>query len=187
VVDVRNNPGGLLEQAIEVTSQFLKEGNVLLQEDAQGNREAFAVKPNGVATDLPMVVLINRGSASAAEIFSGAIQDQERGMIIGETTFGTGTVLRPFELDDGSGLLLGTSQWLTPKGRLIRKHGIEPDLAVDLPVGANLTTPLDLKDLTQAELLKSEDIQLLKALETLKVIPQVNIEERTAPEVTPTK
>ncbi|MBI1882037.1 MAG: S41 family peptidase [Chloroflexi bacterium] len=181
VVDVRNNPGGLLEQAVKVTSQFLKDGKVLLQEDAQGHRETFEVKPGGIATDLPMVVLINRGSASAAEIFAGAIQDNKRGTVLGETTFGTGTVLQPFELDDGSGLLLGTSQWLTPNGRLIRKHGIEPDVAVDLPVGAALTTPPALEEMTQAELLKSEDSQLLKALEYLKVIPEVSVEGETKP------
>ncbi len=176
VVDVRNNPGGLLEQAIEVSSQFLKDGNVLLQEDAKGNREVFPVKQGGIATDMPMVVLINRGSASAAEIFAGAVQDHKRGTVVGETTFGTGTVLRPYELDDGSGLLLGTSQWLTPNGRLIRKHGIEPDMLVDLPIGADLVAPIELRDMTQAELLKSEDTQLLKALELLKVIPQVNLQ-----------
>jgi carboxyl-terminal processing protease len=161
----------------------LKDGNVLLQEDAQGNRETFPVKPGGVATDLPIVVLINRGSASAAEIFAGAIQDNKRGAVLGETTFGTGTVLQPFQLDDGSGLLLGTSQWLTPNGRLIRKQGIEPDVTVDLPVGAGLVTPPELETLTQAELLKSEDTQLLKALEYLKVIPEVSVESEIQPEL----
>lgn len=178
VVDVRNNPGGLLEQAIKVTSQFVKEGNVLLQEDAQGQRKSFEVEPGGVATDIPIVVLINRGSASAAEIFAGAIQDHKRGQIVGETTFGTGTVLKPFKLDDGSGLLLGTSQWLTPKGRLIRKHGIEPDVAVDLPIGADFVTPLNIKDMTKDELLASEDTQVLKALELLKAIPEGTVENR---------
>jgi carboxyl-terminal processing protease len=187
VVDVRNNPGGLLEQAVEVTSQFLKSGNVLIQEDAQGNRETFPVETGGVATDMPMVVLINRGSASAAEIFAGAIQDHKRGTVVGETTFGTGTVLRPFELDNGAGLLLGTSQWLTPNGRLIRKQGIEPDVPVDLPIEADLLTPLTLKDVTEAELLKAEDTQLLKALELLKAIPQVNVEETDQPETETTK
>ena len=75
VLDLRNNPGGLLDQAIRVTSEFLTDGNVLLQEDANGNREAFAVRENGVATDLPLVVLVNRGSASSSEIFAGAMQD----------------------------------------------------------------------------------------------------------------
>ncbi len=175
ILDVRNNPGGLLEQAIKVTSQFLEDGNVLLQEDADSNRESFAVKPGGIATDIPLVVLTNRGSASSAEIFAGAIQDHKRGPVVGETTFGTGTVLRPFELDDGSALLLGTSQWLTPNGRLIRKQGIEPDVVVELPVGADLLTPREIKDLTVSELLKAEDQQLLKALELLDAAPKVDI------------
>lgn len=171
VLDVRNNPGGLLEQAINVTSQFLTDGNVLLQEDAGGTREAFAVKPDGVATDIPLVVLTNRGSASSAEIFAGAIQDHERGVVVGETTFGTGTVLRPFQLDDGSALLLGTSQWLTPNGRLIRKQGIEPDIVVELPAGSDLISPYELREMSLTELLNSEDGQLLKALEVLDAVP----------------
>ncbi len=175
IVDVRNNPGGLLEQAINVTSQFLTEGDVLLQEDSNGNREAFAVKPDGVATELPLVVLTNRGSASSAEIFAGAVQDHDRGTVVGETTFGTGTVLQPFQLDDGSALLLGTSQWLTPDGRLIRKQGIEPDITVEVEAGADLLAPREVSELTVPELLDSEDAQLLKALEVLEATPEANI------------
>jgi carboxyl-terminal processing protease len=174
IIDVRNNPGGLLDQAIKVTSQFLKDGNVLLEENAEGQRRAFPVEAGGVATEIPMVVLINRGTASAAEIFAGAIQDHQRGRLVGETTFGTGTVLQTFKLDDGSALLLGTSQWLTPNGRLIRKQGIEPDVPVELPLGTNLLSPGELKSLTVADLLKSQDTQLLKALELLNSLPQVN-------------
>lgn len=96
IVDMRNNPGGLLEQAIKVTSLFLREGNVLLEEDAQGNRTPFPVQPTEDVTDLPLVVLVNPGTASSAEIFAGAIQDQKRGQVVGETTIGTGTVLQPF-------------------------------------------------------------------------------------------
>jgi len=176
VVDVRNNPGGLLQQAIDVTSQFVTGGNVLLQEDADGTRVPYAVKPDGVATDLPLVVLINRGTASSAEIFAGAIQDHRRGVVVGETTFGTGTVLRPFNLNDGSAILLGTSQWLTPDGRLIRKQGIEPDIVVEVPAGRNLLTPFELKEMTPAELLTSEDTQLLEALEVLDAVPQSNVD-----------
>ncbi len=176
VVDVRNNPGGLLEQVIKLSSQFLTEGDVLLQEDAEGNREAFSVQPHGAAPDIPLIVLINGGSASASEIFAGAIQDHERGTVVGETSFGTGTVLQPFQLSDGSALLLGTSQWLTPEGRLIRKQGIEPDIIVDIPIGANLLTPLELKEMTVVEMVTSEDEQLLKALELLDVLPQVDVE-----------
>ncbi len=171
ILDVRNNPGGLLEQAINVTSQFLSQGNVLQQEDAQGHRRAFAVKKGGLAPDIPLVVLANRGSASSAEIFAGAIQDHERGLVVGETTFGTGTVLQPFQLEDGSLLMLGTSQWLTADGRLIRKQGIEPDVTVDLPLGANLLAPAQVEDLTIPELLNSEDAQLLQALELLDALP----------------
>ena len=175
IVDVRNNPGGLLEQAIDVTSQFLKDGDVLLQEDAQGNRENFPVNPGGVATEIPLVVLTNRGSASSAEIFAGAVQDHDRGVVVGETTFGTGTVLRPYNLSDGSALLLGTSQWLTPEGRLIRKQGIDPDIEVEVPIGANLLSPFDIEELTVSELLKSEDAQLLKALDVLEATPEPDI------------
>ena len=172
IIDVRNNPGGLLDQAVRVTSQFLAQGNVLLQEDANGDREVFAVRLDGIATEIPLVVLVNRGTASSAEIFAGALQDYQRGPVVGETTFGTGTVLRPYELDDGSVLLLGTSQWLTPKGRLIRKHGIEPDVAVEMPVGANLLSPGEVESLTVDELVASEDSQLLKGLELLNALPQ---------------
>ncbi len=168
IIDVRSNPGGLLEQAVAVTSQFLKDGNVLQQEDFTGTREPFAVKAGGVATDIPLVVLINRGTASASEIFAGAIQDHQRGKVMGETSFGTGTVLEPFILNDGSGLMLGTSQWLTANGRLIRKHGIEPDVKVELSIGKELLYPAKIKGLTASDLLKSEDTQVLKALELLK-------------------
>jgi carboxyl-terminal processing protease len=172
IIDVRNNPGGLLDQAIKVTSQFLKDGNVLQQEDAEGNRKAYPVVEGGLATDIPLAVLINRGSASSSEIFAGAIQDHNRGKVVGETTFGTGTVLEPFQLEDGSALMLGTSQWLTANGRLIRKHGIEPDEAVKVPIEADLISPLALKTLSADDLLKSEDTQLLKALELLGAIPE---------------
>jgi carboxyl-terminal processing protease len=89
IVDVRNNPGGLLRQAVSVTSQFLTDGYVLQQEDADGNRQVFPVKAGGIAIDIPVVVLINRGSASSSEIFAGALQDHGRAVVVGETTFGT--------------------------------------------------------------------------------------------------
>ncbi|MCB0214147.1 MAG: S41 family peptidase [Anaerolineae bacterium] len=174
ILDVRNNPGGLLEQAIRVTSEFLSDGNVLIQEDADGSREPFPVRAGGVAPEIPIMVLINHGTASSSEIFAGAIQDHERGTVIGETSFGTGTVLRPFELEDGSALLLGTSQWLTADGRLIRKQGIEPDVVVELPIGTDLILPDDLTTMTVSELLASEDAQVLKALELFGSLPQAS-------------
>lgn len=172
VLDLRNNPGGLLDQAISVTSQFLDSGNVLQEADAEGNVKAYAVKPGGIATDIPMVVLINPGSASSSEIMAGAIQDYERAPLVGETTFGTGTVLEPFQLSDGAALYLGTRQWLTAEGRLIRKQGIEPDVEVKLSISADLVNADTLEELTVEELLASEDAQLLKALELLDALPE---------------
>lgn len=169
IVDVRNNPGGLLEQAVRVTSQFIAEGDALLEEDAQGNRQTYPVEGDGVATEIPLVVLINPGSASSSEILAGAVQDYERGTLVGETTFGTGTVLQPYTLADNSALLLGTKQWLTPHGRLIRQQGIDPDIEVILPIEAVLLIPGEIAEMSLDEVWASDDLQLLAALETLGI------------------
>jgi carboxyl-terminal processing protease len=166
VLDLRNNPGGLLDQAVEVASQFLPEGTpVLLEADRDGNRETTVTRDGGAALDLPLVVLVNKNSASSAEIVSGALQDAGRATLVGETTFGTGTVLTPFRLSDGSRLLLGTQQWLTPEGRVIRGQGIEPDELVDLPADVAPLTPAEAAELPAAELPASDDVQLTRALE----------------------
>jgi carboxyl-terminal processing protease len=171
-MDVRNNPGGLLEQAINVISQFVESGNALQEADAAGRRKNYPIRRGGIATDIPMVVLINRGSASSSEIFAGAMQDHDRAIVVGETTFGTGTVLEPFPLADGSALMLGTKQWLTADGRLIRKQGIEPDEVLELPIGTELIYPSLAEEMTLEELLESEDAQVLKALELLDALPE---------------
>lgn len=166
VLDLRNNPGGLLDQAVEVASQFLPAGTtVLLEEDREGRRETTAARNGGVALELPLVVLINEGSASSAEIVSGALQAAGRAPLVGETTFGTGTVLTPYRLSDGSRLLLGTQQWLTPDGRQIRGQGIEPDEQVALPVEVAPLTPAEAAELGSSELREGEDLQLARALE----------------------
>lgn len=167
VLDLRNDPGGLLDEAIGVTSQFLGNGNVLLVQNAQGQQEAIPVKPGGLALNTPMVVLVNQGTASAAEIVSGALQDAHRATVIGETTFGTGTVLNGFPLTDGSQILLATEEWLTPNGRVIWHKGIAPDVTISL---ANTVTPLipeSAKGLTAIQLQSSQDAQLLKAISVL--------------------
>lgn len=168
ILDVRSNTGGLLDQCIAVTSQFVSGGNVLVEQDAQGNRKAHKVQPGGIATEIPMVVLIDQGTASAAEIFAGAIQDQGRAKVVGETSFGTGTVLTPFSLSDGSALFLGTSEWLTPNGRQIWKQGIIPDEVVALPAGSAGVTPRSAGEMTPEQLRSSQDAQVQKALELLK-------------------
>lgn len=167
ILDLRNNPGGLLSEAVGVASQFLSSGNVLQVRDAQGKVQDIAVEKGGVATDLPVVVLINQGTASAAEIVSGALQDAGRARLLGETTFGTGTVLNDFPLSDGSEVLLATQEWLTPKGRLIWHQGIQPDVAVTLPENVTPLTPDLERQMTATQLQTSQDIQLLRAVQLL--------------------
>ncbi len=167
VLDLRNDPGGLLDEAIGVTSQFLTSGDVLLEKDAQGNVIHVPVKSGALAPDLPMVVLINQGTASAAEIVSGALQDAGRAQLVGETTFGTGTVLQDFPLADGSSMLLATQEWLTPKGRVIWHQGIEPGQVVALPTGVLPLTPEGERQMTDSDLKSSQDAQLLEGLNLL--------------------
>jgi carboxyl-terminal processing protease len=168
LLDLRGNPGGLKEQAVAVTSEFLKDGVVFIEQDARGRRTPVQVVPGGRATDLPLVVLIDEGTASAAEILAGALQDHSRGKLVGTRTFGTGTVLQPFPLSDGAAVLLAVAQWLTPTGRQIWHKGITPDETVALPQGAAVLLPEMEPDLTAADLARSEDRQLLRGLELLK-------------------
>jgi len=168
VLDLRNNPGGLLKEAIGVASQFLPEGTpVLERQDAQGNVKVETAVSGGAGLDIPLVVLINQGSASASEIVAGALQDNKRAQLVGETTFGTGTVLNEFDLSDGSALLLATEQWLTPSGRVIWHAGIKPDTAVALAPNATLLHPEAERQLSPAGLQASDDAQLLRALQLL--------------------
>jgi carboxyl-terminal processing protease len=167
ILDLRNNPGGLLDQALDLANQFLESGVVVLQEDREGKRKAYEAKPGGLAVDLPLAVLINQGSASASEITAGAVQDNERGVVIGTTTFGTGTILQTFQLSDGSAVLLAVAQWLTPDGREIKGRGIEPDILVELPVGTSPLRPGSEAEETWEGLVGSQDVQLLRAIEEL--------------------
>jgi len=131
IFDLRNNPGGLLDEAIAVGSQFIADGVITIEREKGGTEQVFEALPNGVATDIPLVVLINQGSASAAEIVAGAIQDYKRGTVIGEQSFGKGTVQIPYTLSDGSELRVTIAEWLTPKGRQINGNGITPDVVVE--------------------------------------------------------
>lgn len=168
ILDLRNNPGGLLSESIGVASQFLPEGTAVLQrQDAQGQVKTEAAQAGGVALDIPLVVLINEGSASASEIVAGALQDNDRATLVGETTFGTGTVLNEFDLSDGSALLLATEEWLTPEGRLIWHQGIVPDTTIALENGEQPLLPEASRQMTAEELSNSSDAQLLQAIQTL--------------------
>lgn len=167
IVDVRGNPGGLKNKAVAVTSEFLASGTVFIEKDARGNIRPVTVKPDGIATDLPLVVLIDEGTASSAEIFAAAIQDHERGQLVGTRTFGTGTILQPFVLPDGGALLLGVSQWLTPSGRQVWHRGIKPDVEVALAAEAAIVQPEANTQMTSATLSQSTDAQFLKAIQIL--------------------
>jgi len=167
ILDLRNDPGGLLDEAIAVASQFLHGGNVLLEQNARGQTTPVPVQSGGVAPAIALVVLVNQGTASSAEVVAGAIQDAHRGTIVGEPTFGTGTVLIQFALSDGSMLLLATEKWLTPNGRTIWHHGLTPDIVVALPPNGTLLRPELEQAMTADQLRASTDAQLLRALELL--------------------
>lgn len=169
ILDLRNNPGGLLHEAVAVASQFLPADSVVvLRQDGDGQVKEELTLDDARRTELPLVVLINQGSASASEIVSGAMQDHGRATLVGETTFGTGTVLNEFGLSDGSAILLATEQWLTPDGRIIWREGIVPDEVVDLTGPVQLVVPETVDELTAEQLTASGDTQVLRAVEILQ-------------------
>lgn len=167
ILDLRNNPGGLLSEAIGVASQFLTSGNVMLEKNAKGDISPVPVEKGAVAPKIQMVVLINGGTASAAEIVSGALQDANRAKLVGETTFGTGTVLNEFPLSDGSALLLATQEWLTPNGHSFWHVGISPNITVTMSANVTPLIPEAERNMTAAQLKSSGDVQLLKAIQIL--------------------
>jgi carboxyl-terminal processing protease len=130
VLDLRDNPGGYLSSAVDVASQFLKEGSVVVHEVRDGRRRPSLAHAGGLATDLTVVVLVNRGSASGSEIVAGALRDHDRAILIGETTFGKGTVQVPRDLSDGSTVRLTVATWLTPAGKPIQGLGVTPSIEV---------------------------------------------------------
>jgi carboxyl-terminal processing protease len=167
ILDLRNNPGGLFDEAVGTASQFLDGGNVLFEKDAKGKVKPVPVKSGGVAYTIPMVVLVNEGTASAPEIVAGALQDARRATLVGEKTFGTGTVLETFPLSDGSALMLAIEEWLTPSGHTIWHKGVSPDINVRLPPDIDPLFPGTKKGMTPTELRNSGDKQLLRALDLL--------------------
>ncbi len=174
ILDLRNDPGGLFDQAVRVASEFLSSGNVLLEQDRSGRRREIPVRPGGVATTTPLVVLVNHGTASGAEIVAGALQDHRRAIVVGEQTFGTGTVLNEYPLSDGSAILLGVRQWLTPEGHVIWRNGITPNKIVAEPAGVTPIIPSELKSLSPDQLQRRGDAQLLEAVQLLASQPTAN-------------
>jgi carboxyl-terminal processing protease len=130
ILDLRNNPGGLLDSAIEVASKFIKEGPIVHIKDRDGIVASIESKGNEYP-EWPLFVLVNEGSASASEIVAGAIQDSGRGKLLGEKTFGKGVVQQVFNLYNGSGIAITTSEYFTPNERSINHIGIEPDILIE--------------------------------------------------------
>ncbi|MDE7523218.1 S41 family peptidase, partial [Ligilactobacillus salivarius] len=138
ILDLRQNPGGLLPQAIEISSLFVPDGEILFKvEDRAGNIEEYKSSNNN-NSDTPLVVLIDKGSASASEILAAAVKESANVPLIGEKSFGKGTVQTAQDFDDGSNMKFTTSKWLTPKGNWIHEKGIKPDYEVSLPEYASL-------------------------------------------------
>jgi carboxyl-terminal processing protease len=156
IIDLRNNPGGLLDVCVDIADEFLGEGVIVYTETRNGERTYE--KSNKSHIDIPLVVLVNEGSASASEIFAGAIKDRNRGVLVGTKTFGKGIVQRIKQLSDGSGFKLTVSEYFTPNGTNIHGIGIEPDIVVDLPE--------DVKEIGIENL--SQDVQLQTAIKKMK-------------------
>ena len=151
VLDLRNNPGGSLETTINVASEFLDEDLVLYLVHGNGDRHDFKAEEGGGALDIPVVVLVNRRSASGSEVLAAALQDWGRAKLVGTTTFGKGSANLAKSLSDGSGLYFTTGRWYSPNGRLIEGKGLAPDIVeIDGPDG-------------------HEDPQLERALEQLGI------------------
>ena len=158
VIDLRNNGGGYLNTAIEVLSQFIQSGTLMYEQFGDGTRKTYTALGGGLATDIPLVVLVNAGTASASEITAGAIQDYGRGKLVGVTTYGKGSVQTVNPITDANGDSAGSvrvtiAHWLTPKERLIQDKGLTPDVEVKL---------------TDADIQANLDPQLDKAVEVLK-------------------
>lgn len=130
ILDVRNNPGGLLTTTVNIASLFLDGGLVVYELDGEGERKDWNAEEGGVATELPLLVLVNQFTASAGEVLAGALQDHDRATVIGVTTFGKGSVNQLAPLSDGGGLYYTYGRWYTPNGRLIEGSGLEPDFEV---------------------------------------------------------
>ena len=153
IIDLRSNPGGYFQSSIHIASEFISDGIISYQEFAHGLRQEYKVEHVGVFTKLPGVVLINKGSASASEILTGALKDRRSFKVVGEKSFGKGTVQDAESLNDGSGVHITIARWLTPNGYNIHGSGLNPDIKVDI---------------SDEDVNNGKDPQLDKALEVAK-------------------
>ena len=157
ILDLRNNPGGFLEVSVDIAGWFLKRGDIVVIEDfgMEGKQEIYSARGNARFLEYPIVVLINEGSASASEILAGALRDNRGVQLIGQKSFGKGSVQELENLDDGSSLKLTVANWLTPNGDLITDRGLEPDVEVEI---------------TEEDVAAEKDPQLQEALEVIRAL-----------------
>ena len=181
ILDLRWNPGGLLDEAVEVCQKFLPRGQLVVSTEGRDPAQDSVRRADGRGDELkgePMVILVNFGSASAAEIVTGCLQDLHRAVILGEKTFGKGSVQSIFPLDNGLALKLTVAKYYTPSHRVIHEHGIEPDIVVPMTEeqeGALLLTRLPggleaLDTTKRVRVAQIQDVQLERAEDLLKGI-----------------
>lgn len=179
IVDLRNNPGGLLSSAVEVCDLFMKQDTEIVSTRGRDGTavQTFSARSGQDVQEYPMILLVNGGSASASEIFSGAMQDHQRAILVGEKTYGKGSVQSVIKMDDGSAIRVTTAYYYTPKERLIHKKGIEPDIVVPMAPEewGRILLARSRPKLAEAEdweqdLENTEDIQLKRAVDILKGI-----------------
>jgi len=170
IIDVRNNPGGLLNSSIDISSRFLEDGMTVVSTDSRTEeKRIYRSVPLGKKyLDIPMVVLINKGSASASEILASALRENNRAVLLGETTFGKGSVQTILPLSDGSAMRLTTSKYYTPSGESIHEKGVEPDIEVSKKVVEEVEEDVFENLDKKKEFDYKEDNQILRALDLIK-------------------
>ena len=165
VLDLRGNPGGLVNETLNAAGVLLDKGVAFLERARDAEPVEIRVDPNrAVDTEVPVIVLVDYGTASSGEILASALRDNGRAIIVGEQTFGTGTILNTLRLTDGSALRLGVREWLTPEGEGVFRVGLTPDEPVSMPLGGTRLGPPDLLVLTPVEFEDSDDVQLRRAV-----------------------
>ncbi|HZP57565.1 MAG TPA: S41 family peptidase [Dehalococcoidia bacterium] len=174
ILDLRNNPGGLLRTTVDVADEFLDSGTILSERERDGSENTFRAHQGGVATQIPVVIILNRFSASGSEVLSAALHDNGRATIVGEKSFGKGTVNISNDLKDGGQLYVSIAKWLTPNGVQIDEVGIRPDIPVQL---------------SDADIDARRDVQLFKAIDVLRgtdTTPAAALTPEPTPAATPT-
>jgi carboxyl-terminal processing protease len=169
IVDLRGNPGGYVHEALAVVAAFV-DGGVAYQEVGRDGIPRDVAIPTGrtLAGDLPVIVLVDYATASSAEILAAALRDNDRALLVGEQTYGTGTVLNTFDLSDGSALKLGVLDWLTPSGEPVFRVGLAPDHEVEQEPGSAQLRPDELRAMTAADVSSADDLTLRRAVALLE-------------------